>query len=208
MVAEIAPRPTQAVDMQLQQPVQVARLAFTTADYHRMGEIGIFKPGYRVELIDGEVRIMSPIGALHASIVGRLNAVLVPLVGKAATVFVQSPVELNDYTEPEPDFLLVRPRDDYYKSALPQAADVFLIIEVSDTTLVYDRQEKLPRYARAGIPEVWIAVADNQPEKQAIERYSEPKDNQYATKQTFKRGQSISILALPQVTITVDSIFG
>jgi len=202
MVAQTAP------EVQVQTPVQVSRWAFSTADYHRMGEAGIFKPGVRVELIDGEVRIMSPIGALHAGIISALIAVIVPQVGKTATVFVQSPVQLNDYTEPEPDFLLLRTRDDYYRSALPQAADVLLLIEVSDTTLAYDRQEKLPGYARAGIPEVWLAVADSDREKQVVERYTDPQDNQYATKQTFKRGQSISILALPQITITVDSIFG
>lgn len=203
MVAQTAPEV-----QQLQQSVQVSRWAFTTTDYHRMAEVGIFKPGDRVELIDGEVRIMSPIHALHASIVSRLIALFVPLVVKSAIVSIQNPVQLNNYTEPQPDFALLHFRDDYYRDALPQAADVLLIIEVSDTTLAYDRQEKLPRYARAGIPELWIAVADDDPEKRVVERYSEPKDNQYATKQTFKRGQSISVLALPQVTITVDNIFG
>jgi len=202
MVAQIAP------EVQIQQPVQIVRLAFTTADYHRMGEIGIFKPGNRVELIDGEVRIMSPIGTRHAAFVIRLSEVLTVQVGKAAIVSVQNPVQLNDYTEPQPDLLLLRRRDDYYENALPQAADVMLLIEVSDTTLAYDRQEKLPRYARAGIPEVWIAVADDDREKRVVERYTDPQDNQYATKQTFKRGQSISILALPQITVSVDSIFG
>ncbi len=202
MVAQTAP------EVQVQQPVQASRWAFTTADYHRMGEAGIFKSGDRVELIDGEVRAMSPIGFLHAGIISALIAVIVPQVGKSAVVSVQSPVQLNDYTEPEPDFLLLRPRDDYYRSALPQAADVLLLIEVSDTTLAYDRQEKLPRYARAGIPEVWIAVADSDRKKQAVERYTDPHDNQYSTKQTFKRGQSISILALQQISLSVDSIFG
>jgi Uma2 family endonuclease len=202
MVAKTAP------EIELQQPVQVSRWAFSTTDYHRMLEVGIFTEDDRVELIDGEVRVMSPIGARHVAFVNRLIAVLVPKVGNTAIVSVQNPVQLGDYTEPQPDLLLLRPRDDFYVEVLPRAADVLLVIEVSDTTLGYDRQEKLPRYARAGIPEVWIVVADSQPEKQMIERYTDPHDNQYATKQTFKRGQSISILALPQITISVESIFG
>src|SRR5262249_2669018 len=137
-----------------------------------------------------------------------LIGLFAPHVGKTVTVSVQSPVQLNDYTEPEPDFLVLRPRDDYYRTALPKAADVLLLIEVSDTTLAYDRQEKLPRYERAAIPELWIAVADDDREKRVVERYTEPKDNQYSTKQTFKRGQSITLQDLPQITISVDSIFG
>src|SRR5258707_5686068 len=162
MVAQTAP------EVQFQSSVQVSCWAFSAADYHRMGEAGIFKPGDRVELIDGEVRIMNPISARHASLVNRLIPLSVLPVGKAAIVSVQNPVELNSYTEPQPDLSLLCLRDDYYRSALPQAADVLLLIEVSDTTLAYDRQEKLPRYARAGVPEVWIVVADSQPDKQMI----------------------------------------
>jgi Uma2 family endonuclease len=111
---------------------------------------------------------------------------------------------LKDNSEPQPDIALLRYRDDFYRKALPKAADVLLIIEVSDTTLILDRQEKLPRYALAGIPEVWLTDVGGE----TIERHTDPVGNQYATKQTLRRGQTISVQALPNITLSVDSIFG
>ncbi len=178
--------------------------AFSTADYHRMHEMGLFSEDDRIELIDGEVRRMSPMGARHVAMVNRLNAMFTSLLGRTAIVSIQNPIQLSDNTEPQPDLALLRPRNDFYENVLSTAADVFLVIEVSDTTLVYDQQEKLPRYARAGIPEVWLADADNQ----TIERHTEPSGGQYATKQTFKRGQRISLFTLPHITLAVDNIFG
>jgi len=189
---------------QVQTSVQVARRAFSTADYHRMAEAGILGEDDRVELIDGEVRLMSPIGTIHAAIVNRYAVLLFAQVGKTAIVSVQNPIQLSATSEPQPDLALLRYRDDFYAKAAPTPADVLLLIEVSDATLAYDRQEKLPRYALAGVPEVWITNVDGQ----AVERYSDPQGNQYATKQTFKRGQSIGVLALPQIMVAVDNIFG
>ena len=194
MVAQTAPT----------QQAQIARWTISVTDYHRMHDVGILGEDDRVELIDGEVRQMSPIGALHAAIVTRYHTLLLPQVGKTAIVFVQNPIQLNNISEPQPDIALLRFRDDFYSAALPKAAEVLLIIEVSDSTLVYDRQEKLPRYALAGIPEVWLTDV----ESEAIERYTDPKGNQYATKQTLKRGQRISVQALPTITLNVDNIFG
>jgi Uma2 family endonuclease len=191
------------VTVQILEP-KVTRWFFSTADYHRMQEIGIFSEDDRIELIDGEVRVMSPIGARHVAIVNRFNALLTSQIGRIAIVSVQNPIQLSNNTEPQPDLVVLLARDDFYANALPTAADVLLVIEVSDSTLVYDQQEKLPRYAQAGIPEVWLTDADNQ----AVERYAEPNSNQYATKQTFRRGQSVGIPGLPQVTINVDEIFG
>src|SRR5260221_14017876 len=117
---------------------------------------------------------------------------------------VQNAMFLNDYTVPQPDLALFKYREDFYRKVRPTVADILLIIEVSGTTLAFERQVKLPRYAQAGIPEVWITVLEND----TVERYSEPSGNQYATKQTFKRGQSVNILALPQIIFSIDSIFG
>src|SRR5579863_6654097 len=136
--------------------VQITRWAISVADYHRIAEAGILGEDDRVELIDGEVRVMSPIGNPHAATVNRYNALLSTLVGKDAIVSVQNPIQLNDMSEPQPDVVLLRFRDDFYADKTPTPADVLLIIEVSDTTLAYDRLEKLPRYALAGIPEVWL----------------------------------------------------
>src|SRR5579859_4835224 len=187
-----------------QAPLRIARWAISVADYHRIAKAGILGEDDRVELIDGEVRVMSPIGKAHLGIVNNYVALLVPLVGKTAVVSPQNPIQLNDMSEPQPDIVLLRYRDDRYTKKMPMPADVLLIIEISDSTLAYERLEKLPRYALAGIPEVWITDV----ESEAIECHTEPQGDQYLTKQTFKRGQSITVQALPNVTLTVDSIFG
>src|SRR5579864_7727048 len=153
------------------------RWAISVADYHRMHEAGILGEDDRVELIDGEVRQMSPIGIPHAAIVKRYIALFSPQVGQTAIISAQDPIQLNDLSEPQPDIVLLRYRDDFYGNAAPTAADVLLIIEVSDSTLLYDRQEKLPRYALAGVPEVWITDVEGE----AIERYTDPVGNQYGT---------------------------
>jgi Uma2 family endonuclease len=184
--------------------VEVARWAVSVADYHRIHEAGILGEDDRVELIDGEVRLMRPIGTLHAAIVKRYNALLFSQVGQMAIVSVQDPIQLNGISEPQPDLALLRYRDDFYAQATPTAADVLLVIEVSDTTLAYDRLEKLPRYALAGIPELWITDVDGV----AVERYTDPQGNQYATKQTFKRGQHLNVQALPKISLSIDNIFG
>jgi len=129
---------------------------FSVDDYHRMGETGILGPQLRTELIDGEVVAMPPIGHPHAGTVKLLSNLLKEQLGAAAIVSVQDPVWLDDYTEPLPDIALLRPRADYYRNGHPGPEDVLLLIEVADTSLAYDRDVKLPRYARAGIPEVWL----------------------------------------------------
>jgi Uma2 family endonuclease len=135
-------------------PMEVKRRRFTVYDYHRMGEAGILHEDDRVELIEGELVEMTAIGTRHFSCVNRLNRLLVMTVGDEAIVSVQNPVRLNEYNEPQPDLTMIRPRD--YRESLPIPADVLLLIEVSDTTLAYDRGVKLPLYARAGVREVWI----------------------------------------------------
>jgi Uma2 family endonuclease len=129
---------------------------FSVEDYHRMGEAGILGPELRTELIDGEVVEMPPIGHPHAGTVNLLSDLLKEAVGRKAIVAVQNPVWLDDYTEPLPDIALLRPRADYYRNGHPTPDDVLLLIEVADTSLAYDRDVKLPRYARAGIPEAWL----------------------------------------------------
>ncbi len=192
------------IDGEVRQRGSIRRRKFSVANYRRMREIGILSEDGRVELIDGEVRQMSPIGILHAATVNRYIALFSAQVGRSAIVSVQNPVELSNFSEPQPDIALLRYRGDFYGRAAPTAADVLLLVEASDSTLLYDRQEKLPRYALASIPEVWITAVD----PEAIERYTDPVGNQYATKQTFKRGQQISVQALPDVILSIDSIFG
>lgn len=133
----------------------------TVADYHRLSDAGILAPEQPTELIDGEVVTMPAIGHPHAGTVKLLASLLRDAVGAAAILGVQDPVFLNDHSEPLPDLALLRPRADFYRDGHPGPADVLLLIEVADTSLAYDRDVKLPRYARAGIPEAWLVDLGN-----------------------------------------------
>jgi len=134
----------------------IRRHRYTVADYYRMAEVGILAPDARVELIDGEVIEMPPIGAPHASTVTEVQRTLERAVGDAAIVRVQNPIHLGRHDEPQPDLALVTPPASKYRLRHPRPGDVLLLIEVADTTLRFDRDVKLGRYARVGIPEVWL----------------------------------------------------
>jgi Uma2 family endonuclease len=134
----------------------LARYKFSIEDYHRMGETGVLPPDSRVELIEGEVIQMAPIGSLHAGTVSLLTRFFNRNLGEAAVVFTQNPVRLMPNSEPQPDVMLLKPRADDYRDSLPTPAEVLLLIEVSDTTVDDDRRVKVPMYAHHGIPEVWL----------------------------------------------------
>lgn len=133
----------------------VSRRPITVGEYHRMIEAGILTENDRIELIEGDLVSMHPIGGPHASTVMKLTRALFRIVGDGALVWSQNPVQLGDRSEPEPDVSLLKPRADDY-AEIPRADDVLLIIEVSDSTLRYDREVKRPLYARNGISETWI----------------------------------------------------
>lgn len=134
----------------------LARHRLTVAEYHRMAEAGIFAPDERVELIEGEVIDMAPQKSRHASVLSRLMNRLVRVAGDQGWVVCQVPLCLSDRSEPEPDLMLLRPRADQYAQAHPTAADVLLLVEVADSSLRYDREVKLPLYARHGVAQVWL----------------------------------------------------
>ena len=167
-----------AIDAARHAPVRRHRL--TVEDYHRMGEAGTFAPGERVELIDGEIIDRPPIGSSHGGTVNRLNHLLVTAVGERAIVSVQNSIVLGDHSEPEPDVALLRPREDFYRSATARAEDVLLVIEVAVTTLAYDRDVKLSLYARHGIPEVWLIDVEGG----RLTAHRDPSDGRYATLET------------------------
>lgn len=121
-----------------------------------MGEIGILTENDRTELLDGEITRMSPIGSRHAAVVSFLHGCFHDALGRNAVIWSQNPLGLSEESEPEPDLMVLRPRQDQYRKSLPQPADVLLLIEVSDTTLPLDRGPKLSLYARAGITEYWV----------------------------------------------------
>jgi Uma2 family endonuclease len=181
---------------------QLTRRRFTVHDYHRMGEAGILHEDDRVELIEGELVEMTAIGTRHFSCVNGLNRLLVMSVGDEAIVSVQNPVRLNEYNEPQPDLTVIRPRD--YRESLPMPEDVLLLIEVSDTTLAYDRGLKLQLYARAGIGEVWIV---NLP-AETIERYTEPSGDGYRRTGRAQRSKTIESVTLPELSFRVDEVLG
>jgi Uma2 family endonuclease len=181
---------------------RVTRWRFTVDDYHRMGETGILHEDDRVELIEGEIVEMAAIGTRHFSCVNRLTRMLVMGVGDAAVVSVQNPVRLNEHTEPQPDVTVIRPRD--YTQSLPLPEDVLLLIEVSDTTLAYDRNLKLPLYARSGIGEVWIVDL----QASTIEQHTDPSGDGYRRVDHKRGGQKLQPAALPDLNPTVGEILG
>ena len=184
--------------------VEVTRKLFTVDDYYRMAEAGILRPGDRVELIDGEIIQMSPIGNRHAGCVNRATDLFTLLFRGKAIVTVQNPVRLSQYNEPQPDLVLAKPRTDYYASKHPTADDTLLLLEVADTTLRYDRDVKLPIYAQLGIPEVWIEDLKHD----CVLVFRDPSSNRYQTSLTFRPGDSLSTIAFPEIVITVDSLLG
>jgi Uma2 family endonuclease len=184
--------------------VQLAHYRFTRTEYHRMVEAGILTEDSPVELIDGEILEMSPIGRRHRAGVDRFNRIFTQNLGDAAIVRVQSSIVLGERSEPEPDVALLRPRDDFYASADETPADVLLVVEVADGSEVYDRQTKAPLYARHGIPELWIANLN----RDQVVIYRDPTPAGYATTRVARRGESISPLAFPNLAIAVDKIFG
>lgn len=129
---------------------------FTADEYERMAEVGIIHRDARVELIDGEIVEMTPIGSRHNAFVDRLTRLLVGRVGDTAIVRVQGSIRLGERVVPQPDFTLLRPREDYYERALPGPSDVLLVIEVADSSLAYDRNEKARVYAAYDLPEYWL----------------------------------------------------
>jgi Uma2 family endonuclease len=177
-----------------------AKHRLTATEFRRMAEVGILRADDRIELIEGELIDMAPIGSNYASVVARLNAWLAAAAGGRFIVFPQNPVSLSEHSEPQPDLTLLKSRDDYYRDALPTAEDVLLLIEVADATLEYDRTTKVPLYARSGIAEVWLVNLRGV----AIEVFRAPG---YARVTRIERGQRIAPLAFPDLVLQLDEVF-
>ena len=182
--------------------IETTKKLFTVEEYYRMAETGILIPQDWVELIDGEIVEMSPIGGRHLGCVNRINHTFIKAFANRAVVSVQNPLQLNNYTEPEPDIVLLKPRADFYAGKKPIAEDAFLVVEVSDTTFRYDKNIKLPRYAAAGVPEVWIEHLD---EEQLLV-YRDPAGKAYTTSLTLRRGDSVFVAAFPDVVFKVEEV--
>ncbi len=180
------------------------RRLFTADEYLRMGEAGILHEDDRIELIEGEVIEMPPVGGRHAACVDRLNSLLSRLVGDTVIVRVQSPIRLVDRTEPQPDLALLRLREDFYAQGHPTPEAVLLVIEVSDTTLRYDREVKLPLYARSGVAEVWVVDLAGE----EVLTYSRPEDGAYAKVERVRRAGSLASRTVPYFSLNADDVLG
>lgn len=185
--------------------MQLLTHKFDVEQYQLMGKAGVFHPEARVELINGEIVTMTPIGLKHAVTINRLTRFLVQNVGDQGIVSIQNSFRIPNYSEPEPDILILRPRDDFYENKFPLPEDVLLLIEVADSSLRYDQTTKLSLYAEQNIPEYWIANL----ERNILEIYRQPQNKSYL-KQTLIDSAVIPFapIAFPEMTMTLKDIYG
>jgi Uma2 family endonuclease len=184
-------------------PLEFPRRPLTVEDFHRMLEVGVLRPGERVELIEGELLAMAPIGGRHFNAVNRLNELLVTGVGLNAVVSVQGPVVLKPTSEPQPDLVLLHPKC-RGRPALPGPEDVLLAIEVSDTTLRFDRTVKARLYARHSIPELWIIDVEGQ----LLLRHLGPSHEGYITVTEHRPPETVAAQFLPAACVELRAVFG
>lgn len=185
--------------------LELERIKWRVADFHKMGEAVILAADERVELIEGEIIRMAPIGRLHAWAVDRLGALFVLGARDRAHVSIQNPLVLSDHDEPQPDLMLLRPPASRYKTEPPRSEDVLLLVEIADTTLARDLDIKLPLHARSGVPELWVfdlsgarllAFSDAHP------------GGTYAQQREFGRSDRVAPGALPDLQIVLAEILG
>lgn len=184
--------------------IQLARRRFTVDEYHRMAEVGVLTEDDRVELINGEIVEMPPIGDRHAGTLDHLATLLFSHLRHAVQVRVQGPIHLDERSEPQPDLTLLRQRADFYRGAHPRPEDVLLVVEIADTTPAFDRAVKLPLYARSGIAEAWLVDLRGG----RLEVHRRPTGEGYGEVRTMRRGETVSPLAFPDVALPVAEILG
>ncbi len=185
--------------------VAPARHRLSVDEFHQMGVAGIFGEDSRIELIDGDLIDMSPIGVAHAGTVNGLNEALVEACARRAIVAVQNPVRLDQFSEPQPDFAVLRRRADFYRTGEPPGpADVLLLVEVADSSLRFDRQVKLPLYARAGIAEFWIVDV----QRRVLEVHRTPAGNGYAEVVAYTPADQVALALAPEIVVMLSLVFG
>jgi Uma2 family endonuclease len=185
-------------------PARLLKGPFTVDDYHRLAELGILGEDDRVELLDGQIVELSPIGPRHAGRVKNLTRLLYRTLGDAVLLGVQDPVVLGTPSEPQPDIAILKPRADAYSGAHPRPEDILLVIEVADTSLEADRDVKLPLYAGAGIPEAWLVDLEHD----VIEVHRRPSPEGYREVRTLGRGDTLAALLVATGAISVDEVLG
>jgi len=175
---------------------------FTVKDYYRMAETGVLPPDARVELLNGEIIDMSPIGPFHGGLVNRLVRIFNKNSKGRWIISAQNPLQLDEHSEPQPDVMLLKPAADDYTSRHPLPEDMFLLIEVSDSTVDCDQREKLPAYGRAGISEVWVVNLNDL----TVEVYRESHFDGYGSKTVLRAGSQAVPLAFPDVAVDVGEL--
>jgi len=168
-----------------------------------MAEVGLLAPDVRTELIEGEVIEMAPMGSRHAGKVAQLNHLILPVLGRSAQMRVQLPVRLDEYSEPMPDLAIVRPRKDFYTSHHPGSADTLLIVEVSQSTLRFDRDVKVPLYSRHQVPEVWLLDLAHD----RLHFFRAPRDGAYTDASFTEQAKVVALSALPEITVDLSGLF-
>ena len=195
--------------------VDTAIKKITRSEYYKMAEVGIIKPEDKVELLDGIIYLkypnqngyksngMSPIKSQHAGVVTWLNNVFASLLGGKAFFIAQNPVVLNDNSEPEPDFMVLESSSDFYRNYHPKPKNIYLLIEVSDSTLRRDKNQKLKAYAKSNIAEYWVInLVDN-----CVEVFKQPKNGQYKSHQIFE-GEEIVTFERFDISFKANEILG
>ncbi|MBS3967405.1 MAG: Uma2 family endonuclease [Truepera sp.] len=180
----------------------VARRTFTVGEYYKMAEAGILHEDDRVELIEGEIVNLTPIGSRHLACVKKLNRLFSQRLGDEVIISIQDPLRLSDQSEPEPDVAILKPRQDFYAESPPGPSDTLLVIEVADTSLLYDRNIKMPIYARAGVVEVWLVDLL----QRQITTFSNPSPQGYQSVQTKRSGDRLTPTAWPALTLSLDDL--
>lgn len=185
-------------------PALAPKRLFTVDEYYRMAQVRILREDDRVELIEGEIVQMTPIGSNHAATVRLLNVFFVRKLSESVIVSTQSPIHIDDFSEPEPDIALLKPRADHYRNSHPTPTDIFLVVEVSDTSQRYDRLTKIPLYGRNGVPEAWLIDL----EQKVVEIYTHPCEEGYRDVKTVTPDETLSPQAFPELCLLVGNILG
>ena len=181
---------------------EVLKRLFSVDEFHQMAEAGVFAEDDRLELLDGEIVRMTPIGSRHSGCVARVSELLWERCRASAIVNVQNPLVLSEGTECYPDIALLQRRGDFYTTSHPGPGDVLLVIEVADTTGDYDRRVKVPRYARAGIPEVWVIDL----REGAVDVYVGASKGEFRVQRKLRAGESLTIPGARDPQLAVDDI--
>jgi Uma2 family endonuclease len=175
---------------------------FTRKDYHAMIDAGILREDDPLELINGQILHVMPTGTAHAAMVNRLNQLLTARVGSRYIVSVQNPIALNEFSEPEPDLALLQPRDDFYETSHPAPQDIALLIEVADTSLGFDREDKVPLYAMCGVPEVWLVDLPTR----SVHVFRQPGAINYAEILRLRGDDKLTVPGLPDAQLSVREL--